>query len=402
MKAVTFSADLATYILTLALGKLNKKFFYSPVSCVKYEEINEPALPGDDWVMVKTVYGGICGSDLNMIFLHDSPLLSPFGSKKFVLGHENLGIIVKKGRNVEGFEAGDRIVADDVLSCETRGLDKCKSCVSGNYNLCYNFVDGKLSPGTIIGSCGDTGGCWGEFYVAHVSRLHKVPENLKDEEAILIDPLCSAIHPVLRNFPQEGEKVLVIGTGIIGLFIIAVLRAFGAKCDITAISKYRFQGELAEKYGANRVLYSDNSIEEIAKIAGGKVLTPILGDKYMLGGFDRIFDCVGSERSIKDSLRFVSSGGTIVLVGLSSKINIDSTLIWLKEVSIKGIYGYANDPVDGVMRNTFAIGLDLLASGKIDASPLVTHVFELKDYKKAIEVASSKREHKSIKVLLKP
>jgi threonine dehydrogenase-like Zn-dependent dehydrogenase len=71
-------------------------------------------------------------------------------------------------------------------------------------------------------------------------------------------------------------------------------------------------------------------------------------------------------------------------------------------VTIKGIYGYGVDPVDGRRERTFKIGLDLMASGKMDLSPLVTHVFDLKDYKKAIEVASCKKEYQSIKVLLKP
>ncbi|MDN5276190.1 MAG: threonine 3-dehydrogenase [Clostridiales bacterium] len=403
MKAVTFRADLVPYVLTLAMGKVNRKLYYSRFSCVRYEEVREPVLPGDDWVKVKTIYGGICGSDINMIYLHDSPLLSPFASRRFVMGHENLGIIVEKGENVEGFEVGDRIVADDVLSCEPRGLERCPKCLSGDYNLCLNFTEGRLSAGTIMGTCADTGGSWGEYYVAHKSQLFKVPDNLKDEEAILIDPLCSALHPVLRNFPRDDEKVLVIGAGIIGILIVASLRAFGSKADITVIAKYDFQGQLAQRYGADRVIYSrDCDVETMAEITGGKVVKPLLGEKYLIGGFDRVFDCVGSENSVRDSLRYINSGGALVLVGLGSKIKLDWSLVWFKEVTIKGVYGYGVDPVDGGRERTFKIGLDLMASGKMDLSPLVTHVFDLKDYKKAIEVASCKKEYQSIKVLLKP
>jgi threonine dehydrogenase-like Zn-dependent dehydrogenase len=403
MKAVTFRAELLPYILTLAMGKINRKFHYSGISCLRYGEVPEPVLPGDDWVKVKTVYGGICGSDINMIYLHDSPLLSPFASNRFVMGHENLGIIVEKGNNVEGFEVGDRIVADDILSCEPRGLQKCSKCLSGDYNLCLNFTEGELSPGTIMGTCSDTGGSWGEYYVAHKSQLFKVPDNLKDEEAILIDPLCSALHPALRNFPRDDEKVLIMGAGIIGVLIVASLRALGSKADITVIAKYPFQGQLVEGYGADRVIYSrDADVENMAQITDGKIVKPLIGEKYLIGGFDRIFDCVGSEASLKDSLRFINSGGTLVLVGLCSKVNLDWALVWFKEITIRGIYGYGTDPVDGKSERTFKIGLDLMSSGKINTSSLVTHVFSLKDYKKAIEVASCKREYKSVKVLLKP
>lgn len=401
MKAVTFRAEILPYIMTLAAGKINKKFYYSNFSCLRFEEIEEPVLPGEDWVKVKTIYGGICGSDLNMIYLHDSPLLSPMGSSKFVIGHENIGVIVEKGKDVKGFELGERIVADDVLSCDTRGLEKCGKCLEGDYNLCSNFTEGKLSPGTIIGSCSDTGGSWGEYFVAHASRLFKVPDKLKDEEAILIDPLCSAIHPVMRNFPSDNEKILIIGAGIIGLLIVGVLRAMGCKADITVSARYDFQGEAAKRYGADRVIYSAD-IDEMSAITGGKIITPMLGERYLMGGFNRIFDCVGSERSLKDALNFIDSGGTLVLVGLSSVIKMDWTLVWLKEVTIRGIFGYSTEPFNGERKSTFEIGLELLSSGKINVSRLVTHIFDLKDYKRAIEVASSKREHKSIKVLLRP
>ncbi|MDO8685193.1 MAG: zinc-binding dehydrogenase [Clostridiales bacterium] len=429
MKAVTFSADLPTYLLTTIIGKINKKLYYSGISCTRYtKDVIPPVLPGEDWVKLQTVYGGICGSDLGLVFLHDSPLLSPFASKKFIIGHENLGEIVEIGKNVIGFKIGDRVVADDVLSCETRGLPLCPCCQAGDYNLCHNFTEGKLSPGTIIGSCGDTGGSWGEYYVAHRSRIFKVPENVTDKEAILIDPLCSALHPVLRNFPNDNEKVLIIGAGIIGQLLTASLRAFGSKANITVISRHSFQAELAEGYGATQTVRDSRSgipIEQMADITGGKILKPILGDDYLIGGFDRIFDCVGSASSIKDSLRFINSPGTLVVVGLVGKIKLDWTLFWLKEVTLRGIYGYAKDSIHYVesktniykfrdmdktvlsegeytRHHTYQIGLDIMTQKKLNLEQLVTHVFSLDKYKQALKTASDKSSSHAVKVLLKP
>ncbi|MDD4496482.1 MAG: alcohol dehydrogenase catalytic domain-containing protein [Eubacteriales bacterium] len=401
MKAVTFRAKMGVYIRTYILGKIRKKFYYSKHSCVRLEDVIEPELPGDDWVKVKTIYGGICGSDLGLVKLHDSPLLSPFASEKFVIGHENIGIIVEKGKNVTEFEIGERIVADDKQSCEPRGLAKCTNCSKGNYNLCLNFTEGNMAPGTIMGSCADTGGSWGEFYVAHKSRLFKVPDNLKDEEAILVDPLSSAIHPVLKDIPTDDEKILIIGSGIIGLLLTAVLRVFGSKADITVLARHTFQAELAEKFGASRVIRSSN-LDKLAELTNAKVVKPLLGDKYLIGGFDRIYDCVGSENSIKNAVKWATSGGKIMLVGLASKVKMDWTLIWFKELTLYGVYGYGTDIQYGETRRTHSIALELLSTGKIDPKPLVTHVFSLKDYKSAIDVASNKKKHKSIKVLLKP
>jgi threonine dehydrogenase-like Zn-dependent dehydrogenase len=401
MKAVTFNVSLFRYLLTKAVGSLNRDFYYSRFSCTKLENVKEPELPGEDWVKVKTIYGGICGSDLGLVFLNDSPLLSPFGSDKFVIGHENVGTIVEIGKNVEGFEIGDRVVADDKLSCEPRGLDKCTNCKKGDYNLCLNFTEGKLAPGTMIGSCADTGGSWGEYYVVHKSRLFMVPENLKDTEAVLTDPLCSAIHPVLKDFPSDNERILVTGAGIIGLLVTAVLRAFGSKADITVIAKYDFQAELAEKYGANRVIRGLTP-EKTAEITGGKVLKPLLGERYVMGGFDRVYDCVGSERTIIESVNRLNSKGKLVLVGLASKIKMDWTLVWFKEITVMGIYAYGNDFIKGKIRRTHDIALEMLSRKEIDVSPLVTHIFSLDDYRTAIKVASQKSKYKAVKVLLKP
>ncbi|TYQ16808.1 UNVERIFIED_CONTAM: threonine dehydrogenase-like Zn-dependent dehydrogenase [Acetivibrio alkalicellulosi] len=403
MKAVTFDSSLSKYIYTFLAGKVSKKLYCGGLSCVKMENINEPELPGEDWVKVKTIYGGICGSDTNLVFLHDTPTLSPFVSEKFVIGHENVGNIVEKGKNVKDFNIGDRIVADILLPCETFGSKKCKNCSEGNTNLCENFSKGKPLTGMMLGTCNQTGGSWGEYYVAHKSQLFKVPDNLSSEQAVLVDPLASAIHPALKSLPEDSDKILIIGMGIIGLMMVAFLRYAGCKANITVIARYDFQGQLAKKYGADQVIYSnnDNIEQKMADLTGACIHKPMIGEKYLMGGYDKIFDCVGSQRSIKDCLRFVKSGGNVVLTGLAANINIDWTLVWFKEINLQGIYCYGSDNFKGANVRTYKIALDMLSSGKIDTAPLVTHVFTLSDYKKAIDTASSKGRHKSIKVLLK-
>lgn len=405
MKAVTFDVSLPKYVASTAMGKLNRRFQHGPMSCVGYREVPEPALPGDDWVKVRTIYGGICGSDLGLVYLHDTPTLSPFASDRFVIGHENTGVIVEKGSAVKGFEVGDRIAADIVLPCATRGLEPCQKCADGNPNLCYNFAEGKLEKGTLMGACGSTGGSWGEYYVAHETQLHRIPDGLADKDAMLVDPLCSALHPVLRHMPGEDEKVLVLGAGIIGLMVVASLRAMGCKAQITVAARYGFQAEAAEGYGTDHVVRGrDNAeiLESFARITGAKVVKPMLGDPYMMGGFTTVFNCVGSEASVKDSLRYVASSGKVVLVGLAGVTKLDWTLVWFKEVTIAGIYCYALDPVAGATRSTVDLGLELLASNRVATEGLVTHVFDLADYRKALVTATEKSRYGSVKVLLKP
>lgn len=404
MKGVVFDADIKKYVGTLMLGKINKKLSYGGVTCTVYRDnIKEPELLGQDWVKIKTSFGGICGSDLNLVYLHDSPSASPFVSFPFIIGHENMGVISEKGSNVEGFEVGDRIIADPILSCRVRGIEEeCPSCRSGNAALCSNFTKGSLSPGMSIGSCKDTGGSWGEYYIAHKSQLIKLDNDTKGEDAVLVDAVASAFHPVARNFPDDNEKVLVVGSGIIGLMVVACLSALGSKADITILARHKFQGDLAGRYGADNVVYTRDGdyFSTFADITGGALYKPIIGKRVMTGGFDRVFECVGSDLSIDESLRFTKQGGTMVLIGLASAPRgVDWTPIWLKEVKLHGAYWASTESIGGKTASTYSHTLDLIQSGKIDTRPLVTHVFDIKDYKKALEVASNKGKHKSIKVL---
>ncbi|HWR60045.1 MAG TPA: alcohol dehydrogenase catalytic domain-containing protein [Clostridia bacterium] len=404
MRGIVFDGDVKRYAGTLLLGKVSKKLSYGGPACTGYREnIKEPELPGPDWVKVKTSFGGICGSDLNLVYLHDSPSASPFVSFPFVIGHENMGVIAETGSGVEGFEPGDRVIADPILSCRVRGIEEeCESCRSGNPALCSNFTKGVLPPGMSIGSCRDTGGSWGEYYIAHKSQLIKLGDDIKGEAAVLVDAIASALHPVARNYPGDGEKVLVVGSGIIGLMVVACLRALGSKCSVTILAKHRFQGELAEKYGADNVVYTRDGdyYTAFAGITGGTLYKPIVGKRVMTGGFDRVFECVGSDISIDESLRFTKQGGTMVLIGLASAPRgVDWTPIWLKEIKLHGAYWCGTENLEGRTASTYNHTLRLIREGRLDVGPLVTHILDIKDYRKAIEIASEKGKYKSIKVL---
>ena len=186
MEALQFDVSVPRYIAGKVLGAVYEPLLWSGLSCLRYGEIDEPSLPGPDWVKIHTRYGGICGTDWGWIHLHNSLYLAPFGSERFVLGHENLGTIAEVGPEVEGWSVGERAIADLLLPCAPRGFeDACPACQRGDYNLCENFIEGALAPGSILGSCADTGGSWGPVYVAHRSQLVHVPEAVEDEDAIL-------------------------------------------------------------------------------------------------------------------------------------------------------------------------------------------------------------------------
>ncbi len=402
MKALQFVDSIPRYIISKAIGAFYPPIFYSPFSCLRYREVSAPKLPGPAWVKIKVKYGGICGSDINLIRLHDSPSLSPFASFPCTIGHENVGTIVEVGENVDDFKVGERVTADPLLACPTRGIDEpCPHCQRGEYPRCENFARGDISPGTIIGACRDTGGSWSPYFVAHRSQVFHVPDTVSDEQVILVDAFCSALHPVMRNFPRDEDTVLVVGAGVIGICAVAALRLLESRARVIVLARYPFQGQLAESYGADEVIYARKGLDyyqAVANSVAGTLYKPILGKRVMTGGADVVYECVGSDTSIDDALRFTRAGGRLVLVGLvGTTRKVDWTPVWFNELTVTGTFAYGTEYKEGQPIRTYQLALDWLAQGKLDLAPLLTHKFRLADYKRALETTMSKSKNKVVK-----
>ena len=401
MKAVQLVISIPRYLLTKAVGAVYPPIFWGPLAMLRYREVPEPALPGPQWVKIKTRYGGICGSDMHTVFSKDSPALSVFVSSPFTLGHENLGIIAEIGDQVEGFVPGDRVVADPLLPCATRGIEElCEFCQQDEFSLCQNFAEGDLAPGLSIGTCPDTSGSWSPCFVAHQSQLFRVTESVSDENAVLVEPFSVALHSAMRNFPADDDTILVLGAGVVGLCTVAALRALGSGARVIVVAKYPFQGEMAQKLGTDEVIYlrEGDYFQAVAEATGGKLYKPVLGKKVLVGGADIVYECGGSEDSIDDALRFTRSGGTVVLMGLAAiPKRVDWTPIWLNELTIKGSVWSGMETFHGRRIRTFQLALEWMAEGKLDLAPMVTHRFRLDDYKRALAVTADKGRHRVVK-----
>jgi threonine dehydrogenase-like Zn-dependent dehydrogenase len=402
LKAIQFQYSLPRYILSKLVGPLYFPALYSSPSMLRYVDVPEPALPNENWVKIKVKMAGICGSDLNLIRLQDSPSTSPFASFPFTLGHENLGIVWERGEAVKDLEVGERVIVDPLLPCAARGIQPaCEACQHGEYSRCRNFAEGNIAPGLVVGVCRDTGGGWSSFFVAHQSQVFRVPPEVSDENAILVDGFCSALHPVMRNFPSDQDTVLVMGGGLIGLCTVAALRTLGSKAQILILVKHEFQGDLARHYGANLVMRlrrRNDYFSEISSAVGGRLYQPVLGKRVMMGGADWVFECVGSDRSIDEALRFTRAGGTMVLVGLAAHPKrVDWTPIWLKELRIAGSFACSTENFQGQRTRTYQLALNWMKEGRLDLSRLLTHRFRLEEYQKAFEVLFRKKKSRAIK-----
>ncbi|MEA3459358.1 MAG: alcohol dehydrogenase catalytic domain-containing protein [Chloroflexota bacterium] len=402
MKAIQFVQSIPRYLLSRAIGTFYRPIFWSRLSCLRLCEVPVPPLPNESWARIKVRYGGICGTDMGTIFLHSSPLLSAFTSFPFTLGHESVGTIAELGSGVEGFALDERVVANPVLSCAARGFTElCTACRRGDPNLCRHFTEGDISPGLLIGGCRDTGGSWSPFFVAHKSQLLRVPASVNDENGVMVEPFSVALHAAMRNYPHDNDTVLIVGSGVIGLCVVAALRALGSKAQVIALAKYPFQAEMARRYVADQVIrLAKGYYDELARALGATLHKPIMGKQVVIGGADLVFDCVGSGSSIDDALRFTRSGGRMVLIGAAAlPKGIDWTFIWLNEIEIKGSYTYGIELYQGKRMHTFEVALDLMAKGKVDLTPLVTRKFKLKDYRQALATVANKGRSGAIKAV---
>ena len=115
MKAIEFNLTIPRYILGLGLGKLSSRLYWSGMTCTQYREIPYPSLPADDWVIIKTRLGGICGTDMSAVKLTASTYSTPLVTFPFVLGHENIGRVDRIGTQVTNWKAGDRVVVEPSL-----------------------------------------------------------------------------------------------------------------------------------------------------------------------------------------------------------------------------------------------------------------------------------------------
>lgn len=396
MKALYFENNLARVAALKVAERFHKFAAFAPFSPLHWREVPEPCLPGPRWLKVKNVACGLCGTDLHFMFMDLSPscfnAAMPGVPKKY-LGHELVAEVVETGDEVDNIAAGDRVAMRiDWPSCyQLEVIPPCDQCAAGNYMLCTEL--GKREPATL-----DTGGGFSPYMVMHRSQPFKVPEALTPDQALLVEPVSSAAHGVLKSPPQAGETVLVIGGGTIGLITVGVLRALFSETKVHALVRYGFQADVAEKLGATVIREGDRLYERIAEASGARYVKGAFNNEILLGGYDRIYDTVGNDTTLHNALRWARGEGTVVLVGINfAPGKIDYSPVWTQEVKLVGINCHATEH-DG--RTSFDIGTEVLAGGHIDPGLLITHRFPMADWKDAVRTFVNKRETKAIKIVL--
>ncbi|KAB0791112.1 hypothetical protein PPYR_02913 [Photinus pyralis] len=326
-------------------------------------------VPRDDEVLLKVDSVGICGSDLHLMkngFLGFWEIKPPL-----VIGHEAAGTVLEVGRNVTDLKEGDRVVIDTLPRCE-----KCTCCREGRHNICTHPT---------LGVDTQVNGCMTRYYTHPAKLCYRLPTAMSLEEAAVVEPLAIGLYACRRGNVRQGSVVLVIGAGSVGLLTLAMSKACGAtKVIVTDVSQWRL--DKAKELGADFTLKVEPNDPEDLIV---RRITSLLDDRPTVS-----FDCAGFQSTARVAVKATASGGTVVLVGISGKVDMDLPVrdILTREIDIRGCYANVND---------FQTAIEMIAAGKINVKTLITHHYQIDDALKAFNVLKDGTGN-AIKVLIHP
>jgi threonine dehydrogenase-like Zn-dependent dehydrogenase len=380
LRAVYIEKDIPRALLVKALKSVWPGVAYSAFSHAHWVDIPDPELPGPRWVRVRNRQCGICGSDLSLLFaeadIDIAPLALP-STQRFYLGHEIVGHVVEVGSGVTRFKVGDRVIMDSRFTnptCLSQEIDPpCPHCAVGNYTRCENASLGLGIQGA--------GGGWGDSFIAHETELYAVPTDLTDDQAMMVE-------------------VLILGGGVIGLSTLQCVRALAPDCHVTIVTRHPHQAEMAHQLGAHEVVRGEDGYQMTARITHARLYRGLFNNRMLLGGFDVIYDCVGSANSVQDCLRWARAGGCVVLLGVKmARFHVDLSPIWHQEVDLVGVLAHGTESWQGKRCHTYEVVIELMRHRKLQVDGLITHRFPLSEWKRAVATARDKRTG-SIKVVI--
>ena len=307
------------------------------------QEMPQPEIRADE-VLVKVKACGICGSDVHGLDGSTGRRQPPI-----VMGHEAAGVIAEVGHDVHRWQVGDRVTFDSTVYC-----GECPFCRRGKVNLCDNR--------RVLGvACDDyrMDGAFAEYVAIPQRILYRLPDALTFEHAAMVEPVSVAQHAVWRTPIRLNDTAVVIGTGMIGLLVLQVLRTSGCG-TVVAVDIDQGKLDLAKELGADLTLNPNEGdvSEAIKQETGGR-------------GADVAFEVVGTTTTLVSAVKSTGKGGTVTVIGnVSPEVAIPLQDVVARQISLRGSYASAGE---------YPTCLEMIAGGAVEVNPLISAVAPLSE-----------------------
>lgn len=300
------------------------------IKSLELKKIAQPEIKPDE-VKIHTAFAGICGTDhaLYAGLPGSAPAVPPI-----VLGHENSGVVVEVGSEVTNVKVGDRVAVDPNIYC-----GQCKYCRTGRPELCEHL--------SAIGVTRDGG--FEDYFTAPASVVYPIPDNVSLKAAALVEPISCAVHGIQLLKVSPYQKALVIGDGFMGQLFVQILQAYGIhEVDLAGIVDEKL-AMAKDKFGAKRTFNT------------------MAGDKIPDSEYDVVIEAVGSPKTQEAAIEAAARGGQVLMFGVGGPddtFEMNTYEVFQKQLTIQGSF---------INPNAFEDSLALLASGKVDVEPLISH-----------------------------
>lgn len=326
---------------------------------IEFQTAQAPS-PDADEIIMQTKRIGVCGSDIHVF--HG---LHPYTSYPVIQGHEIGGVVSAVGEGVEDLAVGDKITFMPQVMC-----GECYPCRHGMYHICESLK--------VMGF--QTDGAAQEYFRLPAENVLKLPDDFSLDQAAMIEPIAVAVHAITRGGGADGRKVIVLGAGTIGNLTAQVAKACGAtSVMITDVVDYKL--EKARECGI------DVAVNTTTEDLSDAIQRHFGEDKA-----DLILECVGVEDTITQAVENSRKGATVVIVGVfGKKPRVDLGLVQDRELSLVGTLMY--------QKSDYQKAIELVAGGKMQLDPMITHRFKFSDYLDAYH-AIENAEGRVLKVMI--
>ena len=313
---------------------------------ITISEVDNPDSIRADEVLIRIKRIGICGSDIHVY--HGKHPFTPF---PVIQGHEYSGEVVEVGADVKKAKPGDRVTGRPQLVCGV-----CGPCRRGMYNVCQQLrVEGFQAPGVAR-----------DYFILPENRLYVAPDHVPYDEIALIEPAAVAAHATSKIKDIHKKNVVITGAGPIGNLMAQFAAIRGAR-RVVVSDLNQFRLDLLATVGIRDVINLSNE-----KFEAG--IQRILGNESFQTGIE----AVGVEAALHNLVNNVEKAGEVIIVGVyESNPTINMGFACEHELSIHGSMMYKDED--------YREALEMLSNGKLNLSPLITHRFPFRDFKKAYE-----------------